>query len=705
MWKWVGGSGGKTPGSEEKPKRPSMRGTQNQGPKSQPELPETLRSKLVTQGAEVCGGGMLKRSATDDLERPGTVLGRGTFGTVKLRHDKNTGEPRAVKNVNKPDHWDRARLVHEAIIMQNLDHPHIVRIFGWQEAGDSITMVMEYCAGGEFLDAVKNADKIGDRFHEGWGAMAFSQLFEAFSYCHDRGLVHMDVKSGNILLMSGPGPEGGLYKVSPHTVVADLGLAQILDPNPASWFRKKIPLDARGTAATMAPEVWRGDAGPKSDMWGLGCVLYEVLTQKLPYMPDDHRDTRKTTWEKLHKEGQELARGRIQTQDCSEEVKTLCWTLLAIDEKDRPMAKDCLTNPWFQRFLKSCPRAEEGTNLSAICEACCHWPRLRPMQRALCLKLAADSKGTSKFARIFAGWDTDNSGTLSQTELVAALKTCGVDDTKARSVAQALDYNRDGTCEYLEFAAACLSSLGEEYDDMLRREFGMLDSMATGYLDKAGFRRLLNMLKPLSTSRNLGLVDFDTDGDGQVSFLEFAAIFGRPGTQYEDNPRANASNNVTMGFRGTKSAPITRPSAKSVGSIPAARSETSSPIGDVNASPKKAMRRSSSSKGKVSDAVAADLASTAKSRSLAKVPSIAVSAGTTSATSTATAATTPAVAKAAKAKGSVAVSNSAATPRKTAPARPPSRGASKSNITAKVPSEKVMAVSEKASLSKAGNRM
>eukprot|EP00929_Paragymnodinium_shiwhaense_P001901 TRINITY_DN10210_c0_g1_i1.p1 TRINITY_DN10210_c0_g1~~TRINITY_DN10210_c0_g1_i1.p1 ORF type:complete len:744 (+),score=177.27 TRINITY_DN10210_c0_g1_i1:183-2414(+) len=503
-------------------------------------LQPTLRSQLVdscfVEGGGADGQPLLKRSSTAELESYSQVLGEGAYGVVKLRRHAKTGEPRAVKTVKMLEHWDIARLTREAEMMQNLDHPHILRIFGWHVANDHMVMVTEYCAGGELTKAIQKAREVEKKaVHQGWLSAAFQQLFEALAYCHDRGLVHRDIKSGNIMLMRVQKPGVSLFKTRPHCVLVDLGLAQIVDSKRSGWgFSKQGQEEVRGagTACTMAPEVWYGDSGAKTDIWSLGIVLYEIFAQRLPFIPADPDDCSRETWVKLFKEHQ--IDWVPVMHAFGPDAKDLCFRMLQTDPRQRPAATDCLSHIWFERYLSSCPMDESQINdVQQLCESITYWPKLLPMHKAICLKLSSESIGTAKFAAIFSRIDTDNSGTLSQQELVGALTTTfGVETETAIRTAQALDYNGDGSCEYLEFAAACLSSLGEEYDILLLQEFCHLDNRCKGNLTRNNFGRLIARIKPLCLSRHLAFPDIDTDGDGFIDFLEFCEVFGRPGVDY-----------------------------------------------------------------------------------------------------------------------------------------------------------------------------
>lgn len=418
--------------------------------------------------------------------------------------------------------------------MRNLDHPHILRIFGWAQDCSSIFMIMESCDGGELLGAVKKARYKFNDMPEVWASTVMRQILEAMAYCHAKGVVHKDLKSGNILLLNRATPET-LFVQPPHGVVADLGLCEICGSTDWCGLTKRGHQVA-GTASTMAPEVWKGNCGPKCDIWSLGCVLFELFASRLPFKAPEGTGWQKNVWLQLHQKGPDW-----HAMCCAgKQARDLCGQMLTIKERNRPTALVCLQHPWFDACAEFAASFED---IRKVCEAARLWPERSHMQRALCLKLAAEQNATSRFAAIFSSFDADRSGTLSQAELIAALQKLGVDESTAKKTAVALDYDGDGTCEYLEFAAACLSSLGDPFDEMLWHEFKALDFRGQGQLTTKAMAPLFEKLTPLVLSRKLKIPNLDTDGDGLVNFEEFCTFFGRPGASHR---RAAAAEAITQ---------------------------------------------------------------------------------------------------------------------------------------------------------------
>uniref|UniRef100_A0A7S4Q3X3 non-specific serine/threonine protein kinase n=1 Tax=Alexandrium monilatum TaxID=311494 RepID=A0A7S4Q3X3_9DINO len=481
--------------------------------------PKTLRSSLVAAGADNC------KVDIDDLETC-ELLGHGAYGMVHRVQEKKNGQCRVMKTVVRPEGWDDNKLKLEAELLQNLDHPHILRIFSWYEDGDTVNIVTEHCKGGELVKVVREGRRRGLAATERWLATALQQTFEALVYLHSKGVVHKDLKGQNLLLLNRESGEDGqgLFDIPPHVVICDLGIAEVCC---RSIFGMQRGSRIAGTPCTMAPEVWRGSCGPKSDVWSLGCVMFELFANSLPFnvrggVSAGSRQQEK--WLELHRRGPEWT-----LMQCSPDGLALCKQLLTFREAARPSASEALRHRWF--------RVAEDSQLSqkevkSVCEAVLTWHQRNPMQRAMCLKMAVGSTSINKFASIFSKFDTDNSGILDRAEVIAALESLGIERTMAKKVASALDVNGDRACEYLEFVAACLSSLEDQFDELLRQEFHALDRRGVCALSPRELGVLLGELRPLAEAHGLELADIDKNSDGVVSFSEFCEYFGRPGIEY-----------------------------------------------------------------------------------------------------------------------------------------------------------------------------
>ncbi len=202
-------------------------------------------------------------------------LGAGGMGVVYRAHDTRLERTVAVKVIGESleaDATARARLIQEARAASALNHPNICTIHEVGEAGGRAFIVMEYVEGRP-LSAVAPGDGLPVETVIRYG----SQIADALAHAHERGVVHRDLKSSNIIVT----PEG-------RPKVLDFGLAKRLRGAGLEDATRTQGLTGAGaivgTLLYMAPEVLRGEpADTRSDIWALGVVLYEITAGRQPF--------------------------------------------------------------------------------------------------------------------------------------------------------------------------------------------------------------------------------------------------------------------------------------------------------------------------------------------------------------------------------------------------------------------------------------
>ncbi len=200
----------------------------------------------------------------------GEEIGRGGWGIVLSGRHRELGRRVAIKQLPRAFGADpsvRERFVHEARLVAGLDHPHIVPVFDFVEHEGLCVIVMELASGGTLWDRFSER---GVETDEAVAAVLASAV--GLHHAHEHGILHRDVK-----------PENVLYSASGTAKVADFGVAKALGEEAASRTATGSIL---GTAAYMAPEQVTGDElSPRTDIYALGIILYELLTGALPYRP------------------------------------------------------------------------------------------------------------------------------------------------------------------------------------------------------------------------------------------------------------------------------------------------------------------------------------------------------------------------------------------------------------------------------------
>jgi serine/threonine protein kinase len=200
-----------------------------------------------------------------ELER---LAGAGAMGEVWRAKDRTTGTPVAVKLLCKTDEgWD-TRFVREALSLAQLDHPGIVKyVAHGQLPAEGFYLAMEWLDGEDLSQTLARGPLTID---ETIGLVR--RVAEALAFAHEHGIVHRDIKPGNLFL-----PDGSLGRVK----VVDFGVAKIKDFT-GTWTRNGWML---GTPAYMAPEQVRGERNIDSrvDLFALGCVAFECATGRLAF--------------------------------------------------------------------------------------------------------------------------------------------------------------------------------------------------------------------------------------------------------------------------------------------------------------------------------------------------------------------------------------------------------------------------------------
>jgi class 3 adenylate cyclase len=206
------------------------------------------------------------------IERP---LGRGGMGAVYLATHAGLGRKVALKLLAPEVAADarfRQRFITESRLAASLDHPHIVPIYEAGEAEGQLFLAMRYVEGSDLGALIANEGRLDPARAVG----LLKGVADALDTAHDRGLIHRDVKPGNILVTAGG--RGG-----EHAYLADFGLTKHL----GSGSGLTRPGQLVGTAHYVAPEQIEGRVvDGRIDVYSLACVLYQCLTGSLPFERD-----------------------------------------------------------------------------------------------------------------------------------------------------------------------------------------------------------------------------------------------------------------------------------------------------------------------------------------------------------------------------------------------------------------------------------
>eukprot|EP00939_MAST-03C_sp_MAST-3C-sp1_P002167 g2167.t1 len=255
------------------------------------------------------------------------VIGKGSYGKVYLVKHRKKGKYFAMKIVRLTNipRKERESVRTELALLKKLNHPNIV---AYEEAfavkqGTYLAIVMGYCDCGDLGQRLKKARR---PFPEHQVLHWFVQMALGLEYMHSQKILHRDIKTQNVFLLG-----------NGRLVLGDLGISKALD---GTLDMAKTSI---GTPYYMSPEMFKNEAyNAKSDVWALGCVLYEMMTLK-------HAFEAKS----LNGLAKKVVEGRVPTirGNYSRQAKMLVNSMLSRTPRDRPTMPTVLTKPYVRKHI------------------------------------------------------------------------------------------------------------------------------------------------------------------------------------------------------------------------------------------------------------------------------------------------------------------------------------------------------------------
>jgi serine/threonine-protein kinase len=283
-------------------------------------------------------------------------IARGGMGVVYRARQKGLNRIVALKMIlagRLAGEEDLQRFRTEAEAAAGLRHPNIVAVHEVGEIDSQLFFSMQFIEGQSLSQRLREGPVPG-RVAAGY----VRQLAEAIHYAHRQGILHRDLKPSNIML------DGD------HVYVTDFGLAKRLDAHDAGLTRTGAIV---GTPSYMAPEQAAGkvkELGPACDVYGLGAVLYELLTGRPPFRSDSSLDTL------LHVLEQEPVPPRLLNPKVEADLETICLKCLEKDPSRRYAGADELAAD-LRRYLDGESIQARSYNVLARLTRALHQPKHR----------------------------------------------------------------------------------------------------------------------------------------------------------------------------------------------------------------------------------------------------------------------------------------------------------------------------------------
>ena len=256
-------------------------------------------------------------------------LGEGAYSTVyKVRRliDGNIYALKKVKLINLKEK-ERVNSINEVRLLASVKSNFVIsyKEAFFDEKDNTLGMVMEYADGGDLYQKIKENRKTHRLFEESDIWRIFIQLVKGLKALHELNILHRDLKSANVFLMRD-------------------GSVKLGDLNVSKVARKGMGYTQTGTPYYASPEVWNDKPyDTKSDIWSLGCVLYEMITLRTPF--------RAQNMEGLYKKVIQGRYNRIPNNFTNDLFK-IVQLLLQVSPEKRPSCDEILKNPIISKRLE-----------------------------------------------------------------------------------------------------------------------------------------------------------------------------------------------------------------------------------------------------------------------------------------------------------------------------------------------------------------
>ena len=443
-------------------------------------------------------------------------IGEGGFGKIYKVKNKESGDIRAMKQIMKSKIPDIEKFQNEIKILSMVDHPNIVRLFEVIEDDKYFNLLQELCTGGELLSKVQKPLK------EKEIAKIFKQIMSAIAYCHEKGIVHRDMKLENILFAT--------EKEDSPIKIIDFGLSVLLgkkdinkekESNDIKKYGYKRMTTKVGTVYYISPEIIKGNYDEKCDIWACGVILYTLLSGYPPFNGQSDKDIYNMISQVKYDFDQPV------WKNISKHAKELIKKMLS-PAKNRYTAAEVLNSKWLSVKLK---KDDEKMNYYLDYKHIEKYKSYNKFKQAILTFIASrlSSEESNKIRNLFCCIDEGQKGRITYEDFSNyIINECNIDDiqekqNEIKKAFMSVDIVHSNAIDYTEFLAANLEEEIYLKEEKLKEAFRIFDLEDVGFIKKEDIIRVLKLdnLDDKEKIVNKIIEDNDYDKDGKINFTDF----------------------------------------------------------------------------------------------------------------------------------------------------------------------------------------
>ena len=452
-------------------------------------------------------------------------IGEGSYGQIYKVKNKQSGDIRAMKQIMKSKIPDINKFQNEIKILAMVDHPNIVRLFEVIEDDKYFNLFQELCTGGELSRKIQTT-----QLKEKEIARIFNEIMSAVAYCHEKGIVHRDLKLENILFAS-ESPD------SPVKII-DFGFSVLLGKNNINKDKnnndngnnlKKFGFRRMkskvGTLYYISPEIIKGNYDEKCDIWACGVILFILLCGYPPFNGSNDKevyniitqvkyDFNKPAWKNVSKYAKDLIKNML----------TLA--------KNRYTAKQVLNSKWLEIKLKDAN--EENMNYYLDYKHIAKYKTYNKFKQAILTFIASrlNSDECKDIKNIFYNIDEDKNGFITFEDYRKyIINEFNIDDLieneeEIKKGFRGMDVDYNNNIDYTEFLAANLDESIFLKEEKLKEAFRHFDIDDTGAIKKEDLIKVLKLddVEDKNKIVNSIIEENDFDKDGKINFNDFMKV-------------------------------------------------------------------------------------------------------------------------------------------------------------------------------------